>query len=146
MARSTSVDPSEYTTILGSTFVKREHTPLLQIGSLAWDRWALGRLGCAHPVAALRLNRVVQELRIRTIEGLAREIHTIGNYKGLGVTAYWTVLAILREQGFDPDAVHGESVTFSTLKTRAIKATRRRATKRPRRAGPPSESAEAAGA
>jgi hypothetical protein len=143
MARSDLTDPADFVSILGQTFVKREHTPLLKIGALTWDRWALGRLGCPHPVAALRLNRVVQELGIRTIPGLARAIHEVGNFKGCGTTVYYTVLAILREHGIDAEAAHGEPVTFSTLKTRATKAARKRPAKRPRQAGPPSEAAGA---
>jgi hypothetical protein len=144
MARS-AFDASDFVSILGQHFVKHERQTLLNIpgSSVSYDRVTLGRLGCPHPAAALRLNRVFQELRIRTLEGLAREIHTIGNFKGLGVTAYFVVLAILREHGYDAEKLHGEDVTVSTLKSRANKASRKRATKRPRRAGPPSEAADA---
>jgi hypothetical protein len=139
--KSASIDPATYVSILGATFVKRSHLPLLQIGSLTWDRWALGRLGVPHPMAAAKLNQVIQELRIRSIEGLANALHEIGNYKGCGVTVYFACLAILREQGYDPEKLHGEDVTYSTLKTRATKAAKKRPAKRPRRAGPPSEAA-----
>jgi hypothetical protein len=138
MARAFVADPTHLTAILGTTFAKHEHIPILTIGEWHYDRWALGRLGCPHAMAASRLHRVCQELRIRTLEGLAREIHTIGAYKGLGVTAYYIALAILAEHGFDPVEVHNDPVTFATLKTRATK-TQKRSTRKPRRAGPPSD-------
>lgn len=142
--RNYFLDPAKHAHILGINYAKREHAPILKIGNLEWDRWALGRLGCPHPTAAARLNRVVQELRIRTLAGLADQIHEVGNFKGLGLAAYHTLLAILGEYGYDIDDVHGEAVTFSTLKSRAMLATRKRRTKKPRRAGPPSEAAEGA--
>ena len=86
MARVTRVDPADYVAIVGSTFAKHDHTPLLVIGRHKWDRWSLGRLGCPHPVAAAALNRVIQELRINSLSDLARNIHQIGAYRGLGVT------------------------------------------------------------
>jgi hypothetical protein len=143
MPRPNQIDPSDYVSIFGTTFVKREHQAVVQIGAQTWDRRELGLYGCAHPTAALKLNRVIQELRIRTLDGLAREIHTVGNYKGCGVTVYFTALAILRAEGYDPEDLHGDKVTFSTLKTRATKASRKRANKKPRRASPPSEAADA---
>lgn len=142
MTRISKVDPADYVPIVGSTFAKHDHTPLLVIGGRSWDRWQLGRLGCPHPAAAAALNRVLQELRITSIAGLARQVHEIGRYKGLGVTAYWLVLALLRSDGYDVKEVHGVDVTYNTLKLRARKALKERRRK-PRRAGPPSESATA---
>lgn len=112
------VDPSDFVGIVGRTFAQREHAPLLVIGRHRWDRWQLGRLGCPHPVAAAALHRVVRELRITTLAGLAAHASEIGRYRGLGVTAYWTVLAILRSAGYDIRQVHGEDVTYLTLKAR----------------------------
>ena len=143
MARLIQSDPNDFIAILGASLGKKDHLPLVQIGNITYDRRTLGLIGVSHPVAALRLNRVLQELRIRTLDGLYKPIHEIGNYKGCGVTVYYTVLAILREQGYDPEKAHGEDVTVSTLKTRAMKAAKKRPTKRPRRAGPPSETADA---
>jgi hypothetical protein len=133
MSRITRVDPADYPAIVGSTFIKHEQTPVLVIGSRSWSRYSLGRLGCPHPVAAAALNRVVQELRITTIAGLAQQAHVIGAYKGLGVTAYWTVLAILREAGYDVAEVHGEPVTYHTIKRRATRAAAKRTSTRTRR-------------
>lgn len=144
MARRMFNDPDSLQHILGSNYVKREHQPLIAIGTdFSLDRIALGRLGVNHPAAALRLNRVIQELRIRTMDGFARAIHEIGNFKGLGLCSYHTALTILASAGYDPDNLHGEKVTYTTLKTRAMKASRKRPAKRPRRAGPPSEAAGA---
>lgn len=139
------IDPQSYIKIVGSTFVKKEHVPLLQIGTLTWDRWQLGKLGIPHPAAAVKLNRVIQELRIRSLDALAKEATTIGNYKGLGVTCYYTILAILEQAGYDPDKVHGESTTYLSVKHRALRNAREKTRKRkPRRAGPPSDAAEGA--
>ena len=137
--------PERWTSILGTTYAKREHLAVLIIGTHRWDRWHLGRLGCPHPVAAASLNRVVQELGITTLAGLARQVRQIGNYKGIGTTAYALALAILGEHGFDLDAVHNEDVTYITIKGRArrqaVKDKRQR--KKPRRAGPPSDTKDA---
>jgi hypothetical protein len=90
-------------------------------------------------MAAAALNRVVQQLDIRTLADLAANVHRIGNYKGLGVTAYWTVLAILREAGYDVAQVHEEPVTYLTMKARARRVQQRHKPPKKRRAGPPSE-------
>lgn len=131
--------PERWTNILGSTFAKQEHLAILTIGSLRWDRWHLGRLGCPHPVAAQTLNRVCQELRITTLAGLAKNIREIGNYKGIGTTAYALALAILGEHNYDLNAVHSEERTYITLKARARRAAAKQPKKIRRRAGPPSQ-------
>src|SRR5262245_37653896 len=87
-------NPADYVGIVGQSFVRYEQRPLLVIGKHSWDRWSLGRLGCPHPKAAAALNRVQQHLDIRAMADLASRAHDIGNFKGMGVTAYWTVLAI----------------------------------------------------
>src|SRR5262245_19986648 len=138
MTRVSRVDPVDYVEIVGQTFVNREHAPLLVIGEHSWDRWQLGRLGCPHPKAASALNRVVQELRITSLRGLVKHGREIGTYKGLGVTAYFIVIAISRAAAYDPRDVHGESVTYNTIKTRARKVARRHPAPKRRRAGPPS--------
>lgn len=145
-AAAVIIDPASYIKIVGSNFVKKEHIPVLQVGTMTWDRWQLGKLGIPHPAAAAKLNRVVQELRIRTLDGLAENAHEIGNYKGLGVTCYYTILAILEQAGYDPDKVHGESTTYLSGKHRALKNARANRKRKPRRAGPPSEAAEGASA
>ena len=105
---------------MGTTFVKRERQAVLQIGQLTWNRWSLGRLGCPHPMAAANLHRVIQTLKIASLEDLAARIHEIGTYEGCGVTAYWTCLAILREQGYDVEKVHAADVSYAALKKHAL--------------------------
>ena len=122
---ASTVDPADYVSIVGQSFVKHERAPLLVIGRHAWDRWTLGRLGVPHPKAAAALNRVIQHLGITTLAQLADHARTIGDYRGMGVTAYWTVLAILREAGYDVVDVHHEPVSYGTLKQRARKRQRR---------------------
>jgi hypothetical protein len=126
------IDPGEYTRVVGQSFVKRERQALLQIGNLTWTRWSLGRMGCPHPMAAANLNRVVQDMKITSLSDLADRAQEIGTFKGLGVTAYWTVLTILREAGYDVAKVHDADVTYSSLKQRAIKQEERERPKRRR--------------
>jgi hypothetical protein len=137
--------PEQWTNILGATFAKHEHTSILTIGPHTWDRWHLGRLGCPHPVAAASLHRVCQELRITSLNGLAKQIREIGNYKGIGTTAYALALAILGENGFDINAVHDAEITYVTIKAKARRtALKQKADrKRLRRAGPPSQTKDA---
>lgn len=146
MARRASashvVDPAAHQDILGATFVKREQLPLLEIGQHRWNRWTLGRLGCPHAIAALALNRTCKEMGIRTLDGLAKHVQMIGQFRGNGVTVYWLALAILEQAGYNIQKVHGEDVSFLTIKTRARTAARKRPARRPRRAGPPSDAAE----
>jgi len=138
-----SHNPNEYVGILGKTFVGYEHGTLLEIGPQKYTRWSLGRLGCPHPMAAIKLNRVCKELGVRTMAQLAKAAPQIGRYKGLGVTVYWILLAVLDEAGYDPVDVHGDEVTFATMKHRALKAAQAKQPRlRKRRAGPPSESAD----
>jgi len=72
-------------------------------------------------MAAASVNRIVQQLGISSLGELADRAHEIGTFKGLGVTAYWTVLAILREAGFDVAKVHEVDVSYATVKRRAMK-------------------------
>lgn len=144
--KRSTVNPGDFVGIVGQTFVKREYAPLLTIGKHSWTRYSLGRLGVPHPMAASHLNRVIQELRITTLGGLAEHARELGAFKGLGVTAYWCVLAILREAGYNVEEVHGEDVTYDTLKQRLKREQQRRQPRlrKARRAGPPSESADLA--
>lgn len=136
-------NPVDYVGILGKTFVTNEHGTLLEIGALRYNRWSLGRLGCPHPSAAIKLNRVCKDLGVKTLAQLAKAAPQIGRYKGLGVTCYWVVLAILDEAGYDPETVHGDEVTYATMKRKALRADQQRNPRlRKRRAGPPSESVE----
>jgi len=116
------VDPNQFERILGKGFGSNDHQPVLVIGKHQWNRWTLGRLGCPHPVAAANLNRVVKQLGIESLNDLATRAHEIGVFKGLGRMAYFTILAILHEHGWDVDDVHGaDEVTYGTLKQRALK-------------------------
>jgi hypothetical protein len=115
------VNPADFVSIIGQTFVKSERRPLLTIGNRHWDRWSLGRLGVAHPVAAANVNRVVHTLGITTVAQLATRLQEVGTYIGMGVTAYFVCLAILREAGYQPEAAHGLDVTYNTMKIRAMK-------------------------
>ena len=40
------------------------------------------------------------------------------------MTVYWIVLAILDEAGYDPVDVHGDDITYATMKRRAHVAQR----------------------
>lgn len=145
-ARLGSVDPGDYVGIVGRSFLQHERAPVLVIGPHEWSRYRLGLLGCPHPKAAAALNRVIQTLSITSISGLAKHAREIGSYKDIGVTAYWLVLAILKDAGWDVLEVHGEAVSHATIKARARKIAQRerpRLRKKARRAGPPSEAAEA---
>jgi len=134
--------PDRWTDILGVTFAKREHIMILNIGTLHWDRWHLGRLGCPHPVAAQTLNRVCAEMRITSLASLKDHIREIGNYKGIGTTAYALALAILGEHGYNLTKVHNEERSYITIKNRARRVAQlpRQRKRKPRRAGPPSDS------
>jgi hypothetical protein len=114
-------DPAAHIQILGKGFATRDHAPVLVIGKYSWNRWSLGRLGCPHPVAAANLNRVVQQLGITTLNNLADRAHEIGTFTGLGVTAYWTVLAILESAGYDVQRVHAADVTYHTMKAQDVR-------------------------
>lgn len=127
------IDPDDYTGIVGRTFAKHDRLPLLVIGPHAWNRWTLGRIGCPHPAAAATLNRVIQQLKITTIGELADRAQEIGTFKGCGVTAYWTVLAILRDTGYDVHKVHHEDVTYHTVKARATREAQRDTPRRTRK-------------
>jgi hypothetical protein len=139
----TTVDPNDYAWIVGRSFVFHERRPILTIGTRSWSRYSLGRLGCPHPAAAANLQRIITELGIKSIAQLANHVQQIGAYKDVGVTAYWTVIAILREAGYRVEAIHPEHVTHATIKGRARRvAARERPRLRKRRAGPPSQAAD----
>jgi|SRR5262252_500489 len=125
MAADEGLNPYDYQKIFGITFCKHEHAPLISVGrgkgEHAWTRWELGRLGVPHSAAAVRLNRIIQQLRIASLDELAQQAHAIGNYKGLGVTCYAVLLAILRASGYDIEQVHETDVTYASMKRRAMK-------------------------
>ena len=131
------LDVAAYQPILGSTFVKASQRPILVIGDRSWSRYDLARLGAPHPAAAATLHRLVQQLGIAKLADLPSYLAEIGLYKGVGITAYWVALALLRSAGHDPAKLHaaatGADTTFSTWQhhTRVRETTRD--TKRSRR-------------
>jgi len=141
MRRLSTIDPADYVGVIGATFAKHEHALLIASGQIRVTRLDLARYGVPHTVAALMLGRVLAELRVKTYAGLAEQAHVIGRYKGCGVTVYWLVLVLLQAHGYSVKTVHGDEVTYLTLKARARKAQQDQKKRKPRRAGPPSESA-----
>ena len=117
----TIVDPMAYQRIVGLTFASAEHRPLVTIGKRTWNKWQLGRIGCPHPSAAVRVNRVLQQLRIKTVSEFLQRAHDFGRYKDLGVTSYWTVLALARDCGADIDQVHNDDRSFGAVHRSALK-------------------------
>lgn len=118
---TTYVDPMAYQKIVGATFAKAEHLPLVTIGNRSWNKWQLGRIGCPHPGAAVRVNRVIKALRIRTVEEFLERAADFGRFKDLGVTSYWTVLALARDCGADIDMVHHSDKSFHAVHRSALK-------------------------
>ena len=116
------VDPQAYTQILGSTFSKAEHRSLITIGNRSWSKWELGRLGCPHPAAATRVARMIVQLDITTTKEFLARAHEFGGFKGMGVTTYWTVLALAKDLGAEIEAVHGDNRSFHTIHSKALKA------------------------
>jgi len=119
------LNPSDYRQIFGLTFCRYEHRALIVVGkgkdAREFSRWELGLLGVPHAQAATSLNRVIQHLRIRSMDDLASQAHTLGNWKGLGVTAYAVLLAILKSAGYDVQQVHETDVSYQAMKRRAMK-------------------------
>lgn len=123
MKRSrTTVDPRAYTQIVGSTFGNQEHRPLITIGARSWSKWQLGRIGCPHPAAAVRVAQMMKRLGISTPAEFLARAHEFGRYKTLGVTCYWTVLALARDLGGDIEQVHGDDRSFHSIHTQALKS------------------------
>src|SRR5262245_18671682 len=119
------LNPNDYRHIFGLSFCKYEHRPVISIGrgktGREFSRWDLGRLGVPHAQAAAMLNRAIQQLKIASVDELARQAHAIGTLKGCGVTVYAVLLAILRTSGYDIEQVHEADVTYDSMKKRAIK-------------------------
>lgn len=124
------VDPQAYTQILGATFSKLEHRPLITIGNRSWSKWELGRIGCPHPAAATRVARMIQQLEIKTVKEFLDRAHEFGGFKTMGVTCYWTVLALAKDCGAEIEAVHGSDSSFQSIHSKALKAEQ---TPKPRR-------------
>jgi hypothetical protein len=120
--RPSPVDPTAYQKIVGATFARAEHKPLVTIGSRAWSKYDLGRLGCPHPAAATRVARLIQQLEIRTATDFLNRAHEFGGYKTVGVTCYWLVLALARDLGGDIDTVHNSDHSFHAIHAKALKA------------------------
>lgn len=129
MARSNgtkqiSVDPAAYQGILGSTFAKAEHHPLITIGPRSWTKWQLGRLGCPHPAAAVRVQRILKTLRINSPEEFIERASEFGRFEKVGVTCYWLVLALVADCGGDIELAHGETKSFQAIHGAALRAMR----------------------
>jgi hypothetical protein len=118
------IDPAAYQKIVGATFTKAEHKPIVTIGRRSWSKWDLGRIGCPHPSAAVRVQRLISALDIKTPAQFIERAHEFGKFKDLGVVSYWTVLALARDLGGDIEEVHGEDVSFHAIHSRALKAQR----------------------
>lgn len=116
----TPLDPRAYQAIVGATFANHDHRPLIVIGNRQWDRWQLGRIGCPHPAAAVRVNRVIKTLQITNPREFIALAPAFSTYKDLGVTSYWVVLALLHDLGEDVEAMHGDNPTFATMHRRAL--------------------------
>jgi hypothetical protein len=127
-----AADPTAYQKIVGATFGKAEHRPLIVIGNRSWSKWDLGRIGCPHPSAAMRIQQVIQQLNISTAKQFLEQAHEFGRYRNLGVTSYWTVLALARDLGADIEAVHGQDVSFHSIHRKAMKNGQIRGIKRKR--------------
>lgn len=125
----TTINPEAYIKIVGSTFSKAEHKPLITIGNRSWSKWELGRLGCPHPSAATRVARMITQLQIRTVRDFLDRAHEFGSFKSMGVTCYWTVLALARDLGADIETVHGSDLSFHSIHRHVLK----QADEKPRR-------------
>jgi hypothetical protein len=90
------------------------------IGARSWSKWDLGRIGCPHPAAATRVARMIAQLRIRTAKDFFARAHEFGGFKSMGVTCYWTVLALARDLGADIEVIHGDHRTFATIHRKAL--------------------------
>jgi len=118
----TALDPRAFTNIVGSTFANADHRPLIRLGSRAWNKWDLGRLGCPHPVAAVKVARVLHTLGITTPAAFLAAAPTFGAFRDIGVTSYWVVLALVHDLGADPAQVHGaERPSFHAIHRHALK-------------------------
>lgn len=136
MARTNSTDPIDaeaYTQIVGSTFAKAEHRAVITIGNRSWSKWELGRIGCPHPAAATRVARMIQQLEIRTAKEFLDRAHEFGSFKSMGVTCYWTVLALARDLGADIETVHGSDKSFLSIHRHVLKQSDDRKSRRRRR-------------
>jgi hypothetical protein len=119
---SSPLDPRAYQKIVGSTFGNAEHRPLITVGNRSWSKWDLGRLGCPHPAAATRVARMIAQLEITTAKQFIERAHEFGGFKQMGVTCYWTVLAIARDLGAEIDTVHGDARSFHAIHRKALLA------------------------
>lgn len=117
-----AIDPSAYQQIVGATFANHDHRPLIVIGDRQWNRWQLGCLGCPHPAAAVRVNRVIKTLQINSVSEFLALAPTFGEYKDLGVTSYWVVLALIHDLGHRIETFHGkDNPSFATMHRHAMK-------------------------
>jgi hypothetical protein len=120
-SRRNPLDPAGYRHILGATFSQAEHRAVITIGNRSWSKWQLGRIGCPHPAAATRVARMMQQLGITTVQQFLERAHEFGSFKTMGVTCYWTVLALARDLGGTIEQVHGDARSFHAIHTRALK-------------------------
>ena len=116
------LDPNDYRSIVGATFSQAEHRAVITIGGRSWSKWQLGRIGCPHPAAAARVARMVQQLGIKTAREFLDRAHEFGEFKTMGVTCYWTVLALARDLGAAIETVHNDARSFATIHRHALKS------------------------
>jgi hypothetical protein len=117
-----AIDPRAYQQIVGATFAKHDHRPLIVIGDRQWNRWELGRLGAPHPAAAERVNRVIKTLQIRSTSEFLAQAHAFTEYKDFGVTSYWVVLALIHDLGERVETFHGkDNPSFAAMHRHAMK-------------------------
>jgi hypothetical protein len=90
----------------------------------------LGRIGCPHPAAATKVARMIAQLDIKTTREFLDRAHEFGGFKTMGVTCYWTVLALARDLGAEIETVHGDARSFHAIHRLALKPAQKRRSRR----------------
>jgi hypothetical protein len=115
-------------TLLGKTFLDKQHEGVLVIGKDVWTRQEMvENLKCGNFVAAANLSKIAHKLQVDSLQQLASRF-TMGDLfveNGCGITTMYVLMCALEAQQRNPldwiDRKNNELVTLSTEHNRARK-------------------------
>lgn len=120
--------PNDYPAIFGSDFAKRNRGTLVTLHGVNYDKYTLGRIGCPHPNAARRVNQALKDLGVISFTDLAKRFspEDFVNLKGFGITAFYALTCMLRDQKIPVKEFYQSKVTVTTLQHNIRKQSRRK--------------------
>lgn len=122
--------------IIGKTYADKLDEPLFVVGTMSYSRRQMVEdLGCANFVAATRLSKVLNKLRVHTSRQLFMiDPASLFRVHGIGESCMFVAMSVIDANGFDVDEwwdrnfeKHGDNVVkFSAYKHQVTRRAKKR--------------------